>query len=240
MGRYSSDPAVNAPVSNQPQVPTNTYVSSNPYSNNPYGMMQSGQPNQQMVNPMIGWPTVFNKPVIGLDLHGTLIEYVENIRDISQVVPIPGALEAVRMLRLKGHRVMIITDFPGISKGASTQQQADAIIQNLMNLLGQAGCMSIDGVLYCTTEMKEDIFSKQNNGMFKKATDEQKVDWKKGWYVGDAIEDLKAADRVGSRPILVMTGKGQEALSKLETFANRELKKKVKIYSNLLAFAQSI
>lgn len=237
MGRYSSDPIANAPVVNQPQVAPNNYVTSNPYTSNPYGM---GQPNQQMVNPMIGWPTAFPKPIIGLDLHGTLIEYVENIRDISQVVPIPGALEAVKMLRLKGHRVMIITDYPGISKGVSTPPQADAIHQHLMNLLGQVGCMSIDGLLYCTTEMKEDLFSKQNNGMFKKATDEQKVDWKKGWYVGDAIEDLKAADRIGSKPVLVMTGKGHEAHSKLDTFANRELKKKVKIYSNLLQFAMDV
>ena len=76
--------------------------------------------------------------------------------------------------------------------------------------------------------------------MMKRSTNEFKMNWKEGWYVGDDIVDLKMAQSGGSKPILVMTGKGNETLPKLDSFANKELKKKVKIFPNLLSFAQSL
>ena len=76
--------------------------------------------------------------------------------------------------------------------------------------------------------------------MFNRAKDELKVDWKKGWYVGDKISDLKAADKVGSKPILVLTGHGKETLEKLNTYANRELKKKTLVFNNLLEFVNTL
>jgi len=234
MGRYSSDPQT---------VQTNTnpsggmVVTSNPYCNPPIGMQQ-GQPQQQ--NPMANWPTVFPKPVVGLDLHGTLIEYNPNINSPADIVPIPGALEAVRLLRLKGHKVFILADYPGIAEKKLTQQDADNIHNALMNLLGQAGCFSIDGLLYNTSAMKDDMYAKPNTGMMKRSTNEFKMNWKEGWYVGDDISDLKMAQSGGSKPILVMTGRGNETLPKLDSFANKELKKKVKIFPNLLSFAQSL
>ena len=101
MGRYSTDPQT---VQANPNPSGSVVVSSNPYCNPPMGMQQG-----QQQNPMANWPTVFPKPVIGLDLHGTLIEYNANIRGPADVVPIPGALEAVKLLRLKGHKAVSYT-----------------------------------------------------------------------------------------------------------------------------------
>ena len=254
MGRFTSVSSTEVPFqTQQQQVPT---YSSSPYSNgssnysqNQMPGMQNNATGQQQMSPeqmaqmqaaMASWPRDFPKPVIGLDLHGTIIQYVENILTPSQVIPISGSLEAVRMMRLKGHRVMIITDYPGIGRKKSKPEDADAINQQVMNLLGQAGCFSIDGLLYCTTDMREDLFSKHNTGMFKKAATENRVVWKEGWYVGDAIEDLRIADRIGAKPILVKTGFGEETEPKLDSFANRDLKKKVKIFESLLDFARSL
>jgi len=116
----------------------------------------------------------------------------------------------------------------------------ESIHMRLFELLGQSGCMSLDGLLYNTSAKKNDIFAKPNTGMMKRSTSQFNMNWKEGWYVGDDIDDLKMAEKGGSKPILVMTGKGNQTLKKLNLFTNKELKKKVKIFPNLLSFAQSL
>lgn len=180
-------------------------------------------------------------PVVGLDRDGTIIKDIGNyITDPNQVVPIPGSLDAIKILRDKGHKLVIITNQGGISKGLQTTQQVENVNNHLMSIFGQNGISSIDGLYYSTSSMKKDIFAKPNIGMFNRAKDELKVDWKKGWYVGDKISDLKAADKAGSKPILVLTGHGKETLEKLNTYANRDLKKKTLVFNNLLEFANTL
>ena len=182
-----------------------------------------------------------NLPVVGLDRDGTIIKDIgDYITDPNQVVPIPGSLEAIKILRDKGHRLVILTNQGGIAKGLQTTQQVDNVNNHLMNIFGQNGISSIDGLYYSTSSMKDDIYAKPNVGMFNRAKDELKVDWKKGWYVGDKISDLKAADKVGSKPILVLTGHGKETQEKLNTYANRELKKKTLVFNNLLEFVNTL
>lgn len=180
-------------------------------------------------------------PVVGLDRDGTIIKDIgDYITDPNQVVPIPGSLEAIKILRDKGHKLVILTNQGGIAKGLQTTQQVDNVNNHLMIIFGQNGISSIDGIYYSTSSMKEDTFAKPNIGMFNRAKDELKVDWKKGWYVGDKISDLKAAEKAGSKPILVLTGHGKETLEKLNTYANRELKKKTLVFNNLLEFVNTL
>ena len=180
-------------------------------------------------------------PVVGLDRDGTIIKDIgDYITDPNQVVPIPGSLEAIKILRDKGHRLVILTNQGGIAKGLQTTQQVEDVNNHMMNIFGQHGISSIDGLYYSTSSMKEDIFAKPNIGMFNRAKDELKVDWKKGWYVGDKISDLKAAEKAGSKPILVLTGHGKETQEKLNTYANRELKKKTLVFNNLLEFVNTL
>jgi histidinol phosphatase-like enzyme len=109
-----------------------------------------------------------------------------------------------------------------------------------MEIFGQAGIFSIEGLLYSTTNSKEDIFSLPNTGMLKKAEREFKVKFKGGYFVGNKITDLKVADSVGSKPILINSGEYEETKSKLNTFANRDLKNKTKEFDSLLSFANSL
>lgn len=188
--------------------------------------------------------TTYDKPVVGLDRDGVLNfnapdgGYVFRPEMFQQI---PGALEAVALIRSKGYRIVIITGQAGIHKGLYTQYDVDRVHQHMLNLLGQAGCPSIDGIYYSTTNLKEDEYAKPNIGMFKRAEREMPgVDFSKGWYVGDSMRDLKAADKAGAKPILVRTGHGTDTESELGKFAQRELKKKTQIFDTLMDFAQSL
>jgi len=178
---------------------------------------------------------------IGLDRDGTINQdFGGYVTTPNQFIPIPGSLEAVALIRNKGYNIVILTNQAGISKGVMTMQDVDLVHQYMLELLGQAGCRSIDGIYYSTTNLKQDPFAKPNAGMFKRAEKEQHLKFRGGAYVGDKISDLKVASKIGALPVLVRTGHGLETLEKLDTFANRDLKKKTQVFDDLMSFAKSL
>ena len=182
------------------------------------------------------------KCVIGIDRDGVinrdLWDYCYRIEDFD---PIPGSLKAIAELRRKGYKIAIITDQGGIEKGIYTPEQVDTLHDHMLQLLGQAGCMSIDAIYYSASSRKEDIYAKPNVGMFKRCeTEHPDIKFSEGYYVGDKIKDLKAAVNIGAIPVLVRTGYGLETERDLNKFTYRKLKAKTLIFDNLAAFAESV
>jgi D-glycero-D-manno-heptose 1,7-bisphosphate phosphatase len=186
----------------------------------------------------------YDKPVIGLDRDGVI-----NFNDPTggyvwkreQFIPIPGSLEAVALIRNKGYRIVIITNQGGIDKGLYTMSDVDYLHQYMFELLGQAGCPSVDGLYYAASSDKGDPYAKPNTGMFKRAENELPgIKFSEGWYVGDSMRDLKAANKMNTKLILVRTGHGIETEQELKKFTYKEIKKKVAVYDNLLEFAKSL
>jgi D-glycero-D-manno-heptose 1,7-bisphosphate phosphatase len=177
---------------------------------------------------------------IGLDRDGTINEDRGYISNPDMFVPIPRSLEAVAQIRAKGYNIVILTNQAGIMKGLMTPEDVDNVNNRMLQLLGEAGCPSIDGIYYSTTNLKDDIYAKPNIGMFKRAESEQGVKFKGGAYVGDKISDLKAAEKIGATPILVKTGHGLDTLKELDRYANRDLKKKTMIFDDLWNFASAL
>ena len=187
-------------------------------------------------------------PVIGLDRDGTINEDIgltqEGIPPYvikpEQFKPIPGSLEAVKIIRDKGYDVVILTNQSGIQKGLYDAVDVDIVHNYMLELLAGVGCKSINGLYYSTTPFKDDPYRKPNPGMFKRASAEIGVDWTNGVYVGDKITDLKAAVKAKAKPILVRTGYGLETEKKLNTFANKDLKKRTETFNNLSEYAHSL
>lgn len=178
---------------------------------------------------------------IGIDRDGTINQDRGfPISTPSQFIPIYQSLEAIALMRNKGYNIVILSNQAGISRQEITIDDVDTVHNYMLELLGKAGCRSIDGIYYSTSDHKSDIFAKPNIGMFKRAEKEQKLSFKGGAFVGDKISDLKAAEKAKALPILVKTGHGAETIKKLNTFANRDLKKKTQIFENLWEFANSL
>jgi D-glycero-D-manno-heptose 1,7-bisphosphate phosphatase len=185
---------------------------------------------------------LFPKSVIGIDRDGILLELTElPIKDKSQCIPIPGALEAVALMRQKGYKIVIIFDQPEISTGEITTTEVDTMNTYLFELLGMAGCTSVDGLYYCTSANKQDMFSKHNTGMFTRAENELKLSFRDGgYYVGDSIEDLEVATKIKATPVLINTGNYENTIDRLNTFSKRNLRPKIKQFNTLLDFAVSL
>lgn len=186
----------------------------------------------------------YDKPVVGLDRDGVINFNSPDggyVWKREQFVPIPGSLEAVALIRSKGYRIVIITNQGGIDKKLYTMGDVDYLHQYMFELLGQAGCPSVDALYYAASSDKGDPYAKPNTGMFKRAEKEHPyIKFSEGWYVGDSMRDLKAAHKMGAKPVLVRTGHGNDTEQELNKFAYRDIKKKAVVFNSLLEFAQSL
>lgn len=192
-------------------------------------------------DPMQSPTYVPTKPVIGLDRDGVInIDRGTYTWKEKDFVPIQGSLEAIARLRRMGYGIAIISNQAGIMKGLYTPEDVDLLHEHLLKLLGEAGCPSIDSIYYSTTNLKEDEFAKPNIGMFKRCEQEnkhKKIKFSQGFYVGDKITDLKAAMKIGAKPILVRTGYGRETEELLKKFTYQKIRKKTAIFDDLSSFA---
>jgi histidinol phosphatase-like enzyme len=239
MGRFSVDRSMN--VGGQP--PSPTMPQTQPYGQqnygSPYGQQMPQQQGMMMQQQQQNWPTFFPKETIGID-RGVFLNDTKPILTASDIEMLPGALDAIRTIRLKGYKLVIFFNEPLISQGKIVTQTVDGIVQQIMNYFGQAGIFTIDGLLYSTSNMKEDMFAMPNNGMMKRAENEMKVAFKGGYFAGNKLYNLKAGDSVHSKPILIKSPGYEDAETKLDTFANKELKNKTKTFNSLLEFANSL
>ena len=198
----------------------------------------------QQQNVPADWPKLFPKSIVGLDRDGVINIDKGYLTSPDDWEPIPGSLEAIRMIRLKGYKLVILTNQGGIIKKEQTHDQVEAIHQRMMEVFGNAGIYSIDGLFYSESSLKEDYYAKPNLGMFHRAEKEifnSKTRFKQnGFYVGDKMTDLKAAERIGARPIIVRTGHGLETEEDLKKFSREKLRKKTKVFDDLLQFAQRL
>jgi D,D-heptose 1,7-bisphosphate phosphatase len=183
------------------------------------------------------------KCVVGLDRDGVINkdirDYVYKVDDWEFE---EGSLDAVVKLRKLGHKIVIITNQGGIEKGIYSQEDVEKVHTHMFQKLGEAGCPSIDGLYYSASSSKKDMFAKPNTGMFKRCEQEVKhVKFKNGYFVGDKISDLKAALKIGARPILVRTGYGKETEELInKRFTYKNIRKATKVFDNLAAFVDSL
>lgn len=185
------------------------------------------------------WPSDFPKAVIGIDRDGVINEWKNVIKSPDDLVPIESSLQAIKELRLKGYKVVIIFDQPNIYRNKLTPSDVEKVNNYLMQLLGNSGCFSITGLYYNTSDMATDEYAKPNTGMMRRAEKELGVNFNTGYYVGDTIEDIRMALKIGAIPVLVLTGKGKETQEKLQKI-HLSGKNKVKIFKTLADFALSM
>tara|TARA_X000000368_G_scaffold120462_1_gene94374 strand:- start:218 stop:916 length:699 start_codon:yes stop_codon:yes gene_type:complete len=232
MGRYKSKQPAQGVSPTQGMSPPTTPGSYQP-------PQQQGMSQQQgQYNPQ-DWPTTFPKAMVGFDRDGVVIEWKNIIKRFEDIKYIPGSLEAIRQLRLKGHKAWMFADQPNIARGLMTDNDVQNIHNNMMNQFGQAGIFSIDGFLYNQSDMPQDPYAKPKIGMLNRSKNEMGMDWTGGYYVGDTIEDIKMAQKFGVTPVLVRTGKGakteKEYLKGISTKYND-----VQVFDNLLDFVNTL
>ena len=134
------------------------------------------------------------------------------IKSPEEWQPIAGSLEAIARFTQAGYQVVVATNQSGLGRGLFDMAALNAMHDKMHKSVNQLGGR-IDAVFFCPHAAEAGCdCRKPKPGMFVEIAKRFATDLKGVPAIGDSLRDLQAASAVGARPILVLTGKGQQTL----------------------------
>ena len=143
---------------------------------------------------------------IFLDRDGTLNVrppkacYIQKPEDF---VWLPGAKEAVKLLKEHGYTTILISNQPGIARGQLSTETLEAIHAKMQADLKEIGA-GIDHIYFCPHGWDEGCeCRKPKPGMFFRAQRDLSLDLTKCWMLGDDERDMHAGGDAGCKCMYV-------------------------------------
>jgi D-glycero-D-manno-heptose 1,7-bisphosphate phosphatase len=160
-------------------------------------------------------------PAIFLDRDGTIMKDADYCSDPQQVKIFPRVAEALRRLKSKGFKLIIITNQSGIGRRFFTIEQYRAVEAEVLRQLGDG---LIDATYFCP-----DIPGQPSNcrkpapGMIVQAGREHQIDMGRSFLVGDKEIDAECGRNAGVRTIRVRTGFDRETSGSMADWVAEDL-----------------
>ena len=140
------------------------------------------------------------RPTVILDRDGVLNKKAPKahyVRSWSEFDWLPGARDALRVLRELGYRVIVVTNQAGIARGALTEEDLLAIHARMQDEAAAAGG-GIDAIYWCPHGWDEGCeCRKPAPGLLFRAQREHDLDLSRTLVVGDDERDAQAAEAAG-------------------------------------------
>ena len=158
-------------------------------------------------------------PAVFIDRDGTIIEDTDYCSHPRDVRIFPGVVDALRRLRSRGFKLIIITNQSGIGRGLFTLDQYRAVEAEVLRQLGED---LIDATYYCPDAPgQHSNCRKPAPGMIVNAMRDHPIDVSRSFLIGDKEIDVECAHNAGVRAIRVRTGIQRDVIgSKAEWVAD--------------------
>ncbi len=150
------------------------------------------------------------KRAVFLDRDGTVIEEKTFISDPDEVELIPGAPEALKVIKEMGFLIIGVSNQSGVGRGYFGLKEVEAVNRRMAELLSLYG-VGLDDLFICPHAPEEDCMCrKPRPGLLLEAAERYEIDLKRSYMIGDREGDVGAIASVGGKGVLVLTGYGQE------------------------------
>jgi len=121
---------------------------------------------------------------------------------------LPGTLEALKILKKKGIKVIVASNQGGVNKGIYTKAQLNKVNKQMLKEIRTNGA-DIEEVFYCIHKDEDNCnCRKPKPGMLEMAAKKYGIDPKTTYFIGDDKKDVLAAKKIGCKAVLVLSGKG--------------------------------
>ena len=159
-------------------------------------------------------------PAVFLDRDGTIMEDCDYCSDPKDVRIFSGVPEALRSLRSRGFKLIVITNQSGIGRGLMTVEQYRAVeaevLRQLDDLIGATySCPDVPG--------QRSICRKPAPGMILQAKREHGIDLSRSFFIGDKEIDVECGRNAGVRTVRVQTGFQQDTTSSTADWVAKNL-----------------
>ncbi len=143
-----------------------------------------------------------------LDRDGVIIEDTGYIDSIKRVSFIPEAAAALKKIREKGFKLVIVTNQSGVARGFFSEETLKKINKYIVDRL-KAQNVEVDAVYCCPHhpegKVKEYALScfcrKPQPGMILQAAQDLKLDLANSFIIGDSERDILAGKNAGCKTI---------------------------------------
>jgi D-glycero-D-manno-heptose 1,7-bisphosphate phosphatase len=143
-------------------------------------------------------------PAIFVDRDGTIMHDADYCSDPKEIKIFPDVPEALRRLKAKGYKLIIITNQSGIGRGFFTIDRYRAVEAEVLRQLGDG---LIDAAYFCPdVPGQHSSCRKPAPGMILQAAREHGVDLSRSFLIGDKEIDVECGRNAGVRTIRVQTG----------------------------------
>jgi D-glycero-D-manno-heptose 1,7-bisphosphate phosphatase len=151
--------------------------------------------------------------LVVLDRDGVInLDSEHYVKSPEEWKPLAGSLEAIARFTQAGFRVVVATNQSGVGRGLFDMAALNAVHNKMHKAVNQLGGR-IDAVFFCPhAEDAGCACRKPQPGMLLEIAERFNVALAGVPAIGDALRDLQAASAAGARPILVLTGKGEQTL----------------------------
>jgi len=145
------------------------------------------------------------KSVIFLDRDGTINVdhgYVHRIEDWEFI---PGAIEAIRQMRLAGYAVSVVTNQSAVASGAYTLDDVARLHDFMLSELASHRT-SIDAIAVCPHRSTDDCLCRKPRPGLALQIEEQlgeSIDYSMSWTIGDKLSDIGFGRALGTKTILL-------------------------------------
>jgi D-glycero-D-manno-heptose 1,7-bisphosphate phosphatase len=140
-----------------------------------------------------------------LDLNGTLVMPVQ-VDAPATYQPIPGSIQAVRLLNRAGFLCPVVTIQSRIEKGLFSEQ---AFLDWFKLLQGQFRAQQAEllGPYLCPHRRSTAcVCRKPQPALYLQAAEAWDIDCSRSYVVGDTLDDIRAGQQIGAKTSFVRTG----------------------------------
>lgn len=154
---------------------------------------------------------------IFLDRDGVInVNRPNNVKQWSEFCFENGAREALARLSRRDYFLIIVSNQSGIGRGQMTRAAVDEIHARMVLEIERAGGR-IDRIYYCPHAPEEQCACRKPSAeMLRRGGAEFALDLGQSFFVGDWIDDVRAARDAGVTPLLVRTGRGEAAVQEMQ------------------------
>jgi D-glycero-D-manno-heptose 1,7-bisphosphate phosphatase len=164
-------------------------------------------------------------PALFVDRDGTLIVNKHYLADPGQVELIDGSVEALRLARQQGYKIIIVSNQSGVARGYHGYEDVERVNARVVELLAHQG-LGVDAIYFCPHHERKGRVPeysvpcgcrKPAPGMAETAALEHGLDLRRSVVVGDSLADYNLGRVIGARSVLVRTGYGASVIEKQQT-----------------------